>query len=86
MRERAPSRPSIAKVPYFTGGRAVLNTNSPESLVRNVLAETASYYVLGFERDKAASADQLRLVRVHVERRGVTVRSRTGYFAAPTGP
>ena len=77
---------NLSVLPDFTGGRAVLNTNSPESLVRNVLAETASYYVLGFERDKAASADQLRSVRVHVERRGVTVRSRTGYFAAPTVP
>ena len=46
----------------------------------DVLAETSSYYVIGIERDAAVDPGKVRAVRVRVDRCGVAVRSRTGYF------
>ena len=71
---------NLAVLPDFTGGRTVLNTNTPEAAVPDVLAETSSYYVIGIERDAAVDPRKVRAVRVRVDRRGLTVRSRTGYF------
>jgi VWFA-related protein len=71
---------NLAVLPDFTGGRVVLNTNTPELMVPAVLAESSSYYVLGIERDPSAGAEEQRAVRVRVNRRGATVRSRTAYY------
>jgi hypothetical protein len=67
-----------------TGGRAVINTNTPGEAVPAIFGESSSYYVLGFH-----SADQTRDGRAHkievkVARRGVEVRARTGYVAPST--
>jgi hypothetical protein len=73
---------NLAVLPAFTGGRAVLNTNAPERYVSEVLAETSAYYMLGIIREEARDATTLREVRVRVNRRGLSVRTRVGYFPA----
>lgn len=65
----------------YTGGRTVLNTNAPESVVPDIFSETQSYYLLGFQRSANGRLDERRNIRVRVNRDGVTVRSRTGYYA-----
>jgi hypothetical protein len=61
-----------------TGGRAVVNTNTPESQVPAVMAEGQSYYLLGFE--PADGPRGPRKIEVRVNRRGVNVRARSGFM------
>jgi VWFA-related protein len=61
-----------------TGGRAVLATNAPAAQVGAVLDETSSYYLIGVP---SAGADQrFRNITVRVNRPGLDVRTRSGYF------
>lgn len=82
----------------MTGGRTVLNTNTPEEAVPGILDESQDYYLLGFAASDTSST-RLHKIDVKVNRPGVEVRARTGYYgneealgrsrkapsAAPTG-
>jgi len=66
-----------------TGGFAVNSTNAPEGDVPAILRENQSYYLLGFEPVPATDG-RLRKVDVKVNRPGVEVRARRGYY--PSAP
>jgi VWFA-related protein len=63
-----------------TGGRAVVNNNNMDVQVPSLLAESSSYYLLGVERPAAREDGRLRRIEVRVNRRGISVRTRQGYF------
>jgi VWFA-related protein len=63
-----------------TGGRAVLNTNAPEERVVEVFEETGAHYLLGFEPPGDATPGSFRNVTVRVNRPGVDVLTRRGYY------
>jgi VWFA-related protein len=63
-----------------TGGRIITDTNEPEKFMPEVYRENSSYYLLGF-RPAPNPDGRYRRLKVHVNRPGVTVRARTGYFA-----
>lgn len=71
-----------------TGGRAMLNNNSLESMVANVINETRSYYLLGWRPiviDETTGEPKFRRVEVDVKgRSGLKVRARRGYFNRPS--
>ncbi len=69
-------------LPSYTGGRTVRNTNEPAALIPQIFSETASYYVLGFERGHADAETRQRRIDVRVNRRGVTVKTRRAYYPA----
>jgi VWFA-related protein len=74
---------SLAVLPDYTGGRVVLNTNTPADKIGEILDESGSYYVLAIARDPAVSgADQRHQIRIAVKRDGAIVRARNLYFAA----
>ena len=68
-----------------TGGRAVVNDNDMERHVPDMLAESSSYYLLGVERPPSKEAGQLHRIEVRVNRRGVGVRTRNGYYDPTRG-
>jgi hypothetical protein len=70
----------LRTVAESTGGRAVVNDNDMNLRVPAVLSESSSYYLLGVERPPARQEGQLRRVEVRVNRRGVNVRTRNGYY------
>lgn len=74
--ERQSTLPVVADL---TGGRAVLNTNAPESRVESILDESASYYVLGYGADDARKSGKTHRIDVKVARPGVVVRTRREY-------
>jgi VWFA-related protein len=74
----------IGVFPAYTGGRTVLNTNGPESLMPEIFGESQSYYLLGFERPATGRPGERRRIRVRVNRDDVIVRSRTGYWVPTT--
>jgi VWFA-related protein len=66
-----------------TGGRAVVNTNTPEAPVPDIFSENSSYYLLGIESDAKPGDNQPHKIQVKTSRPGVLVRTRSGYFAPP---
>ncbi len=76
---------NISVLPSHTGGRTVLNTNDPVLRVPEIFGESDSYYLLGFE--PAAADGRRHDIKVKVNRRGVDVRTRREFLAAPAaGP
>jgi VWFA-related protein len=72
---------NLSVLPSRTGGRTVLNTNTPHDAMPDVFRENASYYVLAFE--PAAKLDGKRHdVRVRVDRREAEVFTRRHYLRA----
>jgi hypothetical protein len=66
-------------IPGQTGGRTVANTNTPEATLPALFQESQTYYLLGFDPLPLASDKSAHTIRVKVNRRGVTVRSRATY-------
>lgn len=64
-----------------TGGRTFKNTNAPEEGVPQMFRENSSYYVLGIQPLDLTRNGRFRPIEVRVNRPGVTVRTRAGYFA-----
>jgi VWFA-related protein len=64
-----------------TGGRAFTNSNEFASAVTRIFAENGSYYLLGFSPDRPQDT-RFRRLEVTVDRPGVTVRARSGYYAS----
>jgi VWFA-related protein len=63
-----------------TGGRAIVNHNDMHQQVPSVLAESASYYLLGVEPAVASAGGRFHPIQVRVNRSDVNVRTRAGYY------
>ena len=63
-----------------TGGRVVANTNDPVSHVAETFRESSSYYFIGFRAGADPGRKGLRKIEVKVNRPGVQVRTRSGYY------
>jgi len=63
-----------------TGGRAVANTNDPVSFVTDAFRESSTYYFIGFRTTPSSSRNEFRKVDVKVNRPGLQVHTRNGYF------
>jgi hypothetical protein len=73
-------------LPERTGGRAVMFTNEPEAHVAALLAESASYYVLGVERPPARTNARPQSVDISVKRKNVKVVAQRKYASAALSP
>lgn len=71
----------LAVYPDHTGGRAVTNTNTLESLVPAIFSESRSYYVVGFAPARPRNDGSFHSIKVAVSREGVSVHPRQGYYA-----
>jgi hypothetical protein len=65
----------------LTGGRAFYNDSDIKGAVRSAMDDTSVTYTLGFYPDPATLDDKFHDVKVQVNRKGVDVRYRQGYFA-----
>jgi len=77
-------RDDLMMLAETTGGRAVMNTNAPESLVPALFAESHSYYLLAFSPAEMNAKGKFHKIEVKVNRSGVNVRSRAGYYTGET--
>lgn len=66
-----------------TGGRAFYSTNDLGTAIMRATGDSDLTYVLGYVPVKDTWDGRFRSVRVSVNRRGVDVRHRSGYFAHP---
>jgi len=64
-----------------TGGRAFYNTNDVQAAIRKAIDDGAVTYTLGFYSDTEKLDGSFHELKVGVDRKGVDVRHRKGYFA-----
>jgi VWFA-related protein len=81
IRERQDDVRALAEM---TGGRTVMNTSAPEDHVRELFAESHSYYLVAFAPGDREPNGKYHKIEVKVNRPGVSVRTRSGYYAGET--
>ncbi len=77
----APASTDEIALAEATGGRRVFGTNTPETHVGQMFRESSAYYLIGYRTTHAGADGRFRRIRVRVNRPGLDVRTRTGYFA-----
>jgi VWFA-related protein len=80
---------ALRRLAQETGGRAIVNTNSPEQGLKDVLADASAYYLVGYAPTRQLSDGKFHKISVRVKRSGVRVSARRGYWApseAETNP
>jgi VWFA-related protein len=72
----------LAVLPSYTGGRTVVNTNRAEDAIPSIFDESSAYYLIAIARGSGTGErDDERRIHVKVNRPGVTIRTRRGYFS-----
>ncbi len=69
----------------LTGGHAYYNTNGIEESIQKAVQDAELTYTLGFYPAEEGFDNKFHKLSVKVDRKGVDVRSRTGYFASLAG-
>jgi VWFA-related protein len=64
-----------------TGGRAIIDTDAIQTGIEEIFDEDGSFYLLGYQSTNGSPDGRFRKVEVSVDRPGLTVRTRTGYWA-----
>jgi VWFA-related protein len=75
------SRETLASLAADTGGKSFYDLNDFSQAFREVQAENSSYYLLGYSPTNLRSDGRFRRLRVEVDRPGLRIASRPGYFA-----
>jgi hypothetical protein len=69
----------------LTGGRTIMNTETPEAALPALFAESGSYYLLAFAPADPKATGKLHSIAVKVQRPDVTVRTRSGHYVGDRG-
>jgi VWFA-related protein len=64
-----------------TDGRAMVGTNDPLPGLKQMLTDSSAYYLLSYTSTEAPRDGKFHPIKVNVKRKGVEVRSRSGYWA-----
>jgi VWFA-related protein len=68
---------------FQSGGRVLNSSNDIAGEVAAAVSDADIYYVLKFEAASADAANQYHSVEVKIDKPGLVVRTRTGYYAQP---
>jgi VWFA-related protein len=68
-----------------SGGFTVKNTNDLAGGIHRIANESRSYYMIGYHPKNTARDGKFRKIQVKVNRKGVQVRARKGYYAPLEG-
>jgi VWFA-related protein len=74
------SRVFLQTISENTGGTAIVDTNDAGPGISKALRENGSYYLLGYQPSNERAEGRYRTIDVRVNRPGVVVRARKGYF------
>ena len=69
-----------------TGGRAFYNTNNLEKAIRESMEDGSTYYTLGYYPENKNWDGRFRKITVKVNRAGVKLHYRQGFFAVEPNP
>lgn len=75
------TRDTLRVLARETDGRAITNTNDLEPGLRRMLRDSSVYYLLGYNSSRAPTDGKYHEIEVRVQRGGVDVRHRQGYWA-----
>ena len=75
------SRETLAALSQDTGGRTFYDLNDLGEAFQQIQNENSSYYLLSYSPKNTRSDGKFRRIRVEVNRPGVKVEARPGYFA-----
>jgi VWFA-related protein len=67
-----------------TDGRAIVNRNSLDQGLAQIVRDSSFYYLLGYNSTQAQNDGKFHEIKVRVKRSGVDVRARKGYWALTT--
>jgi VWFA-related protein len=79
--QQATSQDALSSLARDTGGQPFFDTNDLSSVYDRVVADTSAYYVLGYVSTNEAQDGKFRHVKVRVDRPGLKVEHRSGYYA-----
>jgi VWFA-related protein len=74
-------RETLASLAADTGGRTFYDLNDFSPVFSEVQKENSSYYLLGYTPSNTRSDGKFRRIKVEVDRPGVKIQARPGYFA-----
>ncbi len=72
---------ALRRLSSETGGRAIINSNSPEVGLKQVIADASAYYLIGYSPSRTLADGKFHRINVRVKRPGVRVTARRGYWA-----
>jgi len=79
--QRFSTHDALETIARDTGGRYFGNSNDLDNAIRSALRESSSYYMLGYYPGNKKWDGKFRQVKLQVDRPGVQLRYRRGYFA-----
>ena len=82
---RANVQESLNELAQSTGGFLIANTNDFKPAMARIATDIGSYYEAAYAPVVQEFDGKFRKIEVKVTRPGVTVQSRSGYFALPPG-
>ncbi|HUL73110.1 MAG TPA: VWA domain-containing protein [Vicinamibacterales bacterium] len=65
----------------YTGATATVNSDDVQKGIDAIFTEESSYYLIGYQTSNGRPDGKFRKVTVKVNKPGLTVRTRSGYFA-----
>ena len=72
---------SLRSMADETDGRAIVNQNDLAKGLRQLVQDSSTYYLLGYNSADAPQDGKFHEIKVRVKRRGLQVRHRKGYWA-----
>lgn len=75
------SRDNLRSLAEETGGFAVTNTNAPETGVDRMMAESGTYYLIGYYSPAPENDGKRHRIQVRSRAPGVEIRARSGYIS-----
>lgn len=66
-----------------TGGKVLYGTNNVAKMLDQCLADAQEFYVLSYDAAAAHQANEYHAVQIQVNKPGLKVRARTGFYAQP---
>jgi VWFA-related protein len=75
-----PRKDFLLSISNETGGFPIVNTDDYQQAIAQVFLENSSYYLLGYE-PQAGNDGRFHRIEVKVNRPGLIVRARSGYYA-----
>ena len=77
----AASLDTLRTMASNTDGRAIINRNDLATGMQQIVRDSSAYYLLGYNSTQAPTDGKFHEIKVRVNRRGVDVRARKGYWA-----
>jgi VWFA-related protein len=81
FQKTAEEHGTMEQMARATGGKAFVNTNGLKDAIENAVESGSNYYTIGYTPENRNWNREFRKITVNVDKQGVTLAYRRGYFA-----